>query len=509
MSTTRSDSFLTNDERTYLVVRTVVVVVGIGFYIFGYLPTQQPSERTLMAWGLILSAVPTVLMFLSVARRAWPVSTMMLWVAPADFASYTILSSLTTVLDPMFPIAVIFATLFAMTLRRRQANLLSIGVAASYFYGNLLSRPNMPLAMALTSFKALLIVVISILVSSAVERRRARERDVERAIAERELANEQLERRVHELQAVSQITEAIHSSLDLDEVGVLVLDIMSKVLHIDALCVFVLDEEKNETLFSASVGVPREGGTTEAGPALADIESHFTCLRVFSHDGSTVLFCAPGDDVERLTEDDRLVIHTVASELVVAVENSRLYKLTRRLAVTDELTGMHNYRFFQARLDEEIGRAIRYEKHVSLLMLDADDFKGFNDRYGHIAGDRALAEFGGVLAGLVRGVDVLARYGGEEFAVLLPETDAAGAYVVAEKIREAFSAHVFADAEGTRCCNLTVSIGVATYPDHADDKEALLREADDALYRAKNGGRDRVCAPARMLDTETTSWRET
>ncbi len=161
-----------------------------------------------------------------------------------------------------------------------------------------------------------------------------------------------------------------------------------------------------------------------------------------------VLFCSTAEDMEGLTDEDRIVIYALASELVVAVENSRLYKLTRRLAVTDELTGMSNYRYLQQRLDEEVTRAKRYGKHLSLLMMDADDFKGFNDRYGHIAGDMALAEFGGVLASIVREVDVVARYGGEEFAIVLPETDAAGAYVVAEKIREAIASHLFPDADG-------------------------------------------------------------
>jgi diguanylate cyclase (GGDEF)-like protein len=185
----------------------------------------------------------------------------------------------------------------------------------------------------------------------------------------------------------------------------------------------------------------------------------------------------------------------VASELVVAVENSRLYELTSRLAITDELTGLANYRHLQLRLDEELARAKRYGKHLSLLMLDADHFKEFNDAQGHVAGDVALAELGSIMGGLVREVDVAARYGGEEFSVVLPETDVAGAYVTAEKIREAIEVHEFADAEGQRTCRLTVSIGLASYPAHGQDKDSVLREADDALYHAKRGGKNRVRAP--------------
>jgi two-component system cell cycle response regulator len=130
-----------------------------------------------------------------------------------------------------------------------------------------------------------------------------------------------------------------------------------------------------------------------------------------------------------------------------------------------------------------------------MLMLDADDFKKFNDTYGHIAGDVALAEIGAVLRTAVREIDVVCRYGGEEFSVVLPETDAEGAFVVAEKIRESVASHSFADGDGKRGVHVTVSIGLATYPSSAADREELLRQADDALYQAKHLGRDRVRAP--------------
>jgi diguanylate cyclase (GGDEF)-like protein len=113
-----------------------------------------------------------------------------------------------------------------------------------------------------------------------------------------------------------------------------------------------------------------------------------------------------------------------------------------------------------------------------------------------MAGDVALADVASVLLSVVREVDVVARYGGEEFSIILPETDAAGAFVVAEKIRETISLYEFEDAGGQRGCHLTCSVGLATYPSHAQDKEALLKLADGALYRAKESGKDRVRSPA-------------
>jgi len=276
---------------------------------------------------------------------------------------------------------------------------------------------------------------------------------------------------------------------------------------------FVIDSNKDETLFTASVGmsdsvVPSDLSAYmfSEGEEIAD--THFACMSVLDHHSMMVVFCAGSDVVEALAPDDRLVLQAVASELVVALENSELYKLTKRLAITDELTGLYNYRYLQQRLDEEIERARRYHKDLSLLMLDIDDFKGFNDSHGHIAGDGALADFAAVLLAEVREVDVVARYGGEEFSVILPETDAAGAFVVAEKIREAVSLYEFQDEDSVRGCTLTCSVGLATYPSHAQEKETLLRLSDDALYRAKNGGKNRVRSPVpqrsvRLVPPET------
>jgi diguanylate cyclase (GGDEF)-like protein len=315
--------------------------------------------------------------------------------------------------------------------------------------------------------------------------------------------NERLSRRLSELRAVSEITEVIHSTLDFDRVGPLVLEILSKVIDLPSSCLFVIDKDKDETLFSASAGLSAaaarsygEALTFDPEGAVLPVENElFACTTVLDHKRLMVVFCASGDRLERLSTEDRLVLQAVASELVVAVENSQLYKLTTRLSITDELTGLFNYRYLQQRLDDEIERAKRYSRSLSMLMLDADDFKRFNDTYGHIAGDQALAEIGQVLRAAVREIDVVCRYGGEEFSVVLPETDAEGAFVVAEKVREAVASHSFADGDGNRGVHVTVSIGLATFPSSAADREELLRQADDALYQAKHLGRDRVRAP--------------
>jgi diguanylate cyclase (GGDEF)-like protein len=169
----------------------------------------------------------------------------------------------------------------------------------------------------------------------------------------------------------------------------------------------------------------------------------------------------------------------------------------RRASMTDEMTGIWNYRYFRLRLDEEIQRSRRFQHPLSLLLLDLDRFKEANDRYGHQHGDSILRELARRVAGSIRDVDTFARYGGEEFVLILPETDATGAMVVAEKLRNEIGVRPFQGGPGSAKVTVTVSIGVACHPMNGDTAVALIRAADIALYRAKAAGRDRVVLAAR------------
>ena len=161
-----------------------------------------------------------------------------------------------------------------------------------------------------------------------------------------------------------------------------------------------------------------------------------------------------------------------------------------RLAITDALTGLYNRRFFKSRLAAEVGRAQRYGRTLSLVMLDLDNFKEINDQHGHQVGDHVLAEVGKILAGNVRASDIVCRYGGEEFAVLLPETGPEQAGQAAEKLRTRLKEHF---RSGDDAVALTVSLGVASYPSPSvADENDLVKRADAALYEAKGLGRDRV-----------------
>lgn len=188
----------------------------------------------------------------------------------------------------------------------------------------------------------------------------------------------------------------------------------------------------------------------------------------------------------------------IAQQIALGLEKASLYNQVKSMALSDGLTGLANRRNFDLFLDAELRRAVTLKRPLSLMMLDLDKFKTYNDTYGHPTGDKLLAQLGDILRQNARTIDFPARYGGEEFAVILPECGAAEAAALAEKIRRAVEGGAFPDNEGTLTARITASIGVATYDPGMGtappDPAAFIAVADSALYQAKQGGRNRVAS---------------
>ncbi|MFD3166607.1 diguanylate cyclase [Herpetosiphon sp. NSE202] len=179
------------------------------------------------------------------------------------------------------------------------------------------------------------------------------------------------------------------------------------------------------------------------------------------------------------------VLEIFATQAAIAIENAHLYTITQQLAITDGLTGLFNQRHFITMLDREVALAYRYEYPLSLLALDIDYFKQYNDNYGHLVGNVLLRDFARLVCDNVRDVDIVSRNGGEEFTIILPKTDQEGAVLLAERLRICTAEHLFGQG------HITVSIGVATLNNNWD-AHTLHDQADQALYRAKNSGRNLV-----------------
>jgi diguanylate cyclase (GGDEF)-like protein len=196
-----------------------------------------------------------------------------------------------------------------------------------------------------------------------------------------------------------------------------------------------------------------------------------------------------GHRIERRVVD---MVGQFAAHGALAIRNASLMQQVQRMADTDALTGLANRRSFEARLDQELSRAARNGEPVTLMMLDVDRFKRFNDSHGHQAGDDVLRHVGATLIAASRDFDTPARYGGEEFAVVLPACSPAESLIVAERIRK-----LIGEIETVE--TVTASAGVASYPAHATTATDLVKAADEALYESKRSGRDRLTRSQRRV----------
>jgi diguanylate cyclase (GGDEF)-like protein len=192
------------------------------------------------------------------------------------------------------------------------------------------------------------------------------------------------------------------------------------------------------------------------------------------------------------TTTDLETAQLIATHLTLLLERARLLHQLERLAVTDGLTGLYNYRHFHERYQEEVRRARRYGTPFAVMLLDMDNFKQVNDQYGHLEGDYVLVQLAELIRRAVRETELIARYGGDEFVLLLPTTNLQGARVAAERLLHAIRTHTFTTTGGEPLPKLTLSIGLAAYPDSSRNPAEILEKADDALETAKKTGRNRL-----------------
>jgi len=201
------------------------------------------------------------------------------------------------------------------------------------------------------------------------------------------------------------------------------------------------------------------------------------------------------EDVENADPDAMDRVRTVQQHAEVALENAARYSHAKERAFVDDVTGVYNARYLLSTADNEIRRADRYSNSLSVIFIDLDRFKKVNDSHGHLIGSQTLRNLSALLLECIREVDTLARYGGDEFTILLPDTPHESATQVAERIRRSVEAHVF-ECGNAPPLKLTISAGVASFPQHGRSRAELLDAADKAMYRAKSQGRNCIASAA-------------
>ena len=325
-----------------------------------------------------------------------------------------------------------------------------------------------------------------------------------------------LDDKIKQLSTLYEVGKAVTSELNFVKLQNMILDIVAKVLKAEKGSLMLIDDAEKTLTIGVAIGLSDEitrDTRLEVGDSVAgwvvknrkflfvknvEEDEEFLSIKKQNVKAGT-LMCAPLISKDKImgalnvskstpgsfSDNDFELFVNLANQVAIAIDNARLY----RYAVTDEMTKLYNHRYFQQRLDEELLRADRYEDHISLLILDVDHFKHFNDTYGHPEGDRVLKTVARLIEKSIREIDIAARYGGEEFVVICPEKSGTGALVPAERIRKAIEGFDFR-IDGVHV-PITVSVGAACYPDNATTKAELIKKSDTALYYSKENGRNR------------------
>ncbi len=349
---------------------------------------------------------------------------------------------------------------------------------------------------------------------------------------ELETENRTLREKVEELRTFWTLSRILSSTLNMEEVFRLALHLIGRSLQVDAYSLLLLDETSGRLVVRAAFGLPEErthalaldlgegiSGLVAAHgqPVLVpDVSADDRFVERSCFPGHGAFLCVPlqikrgpvigvlnahKPEPQAFTRTDVEQFQAVANQVAVALENAQLYQRTKELSSRDELTGLFNRRYFFENLETEIQRARRYRRSFTILMLDLDQFKHYNDTHGHLCGDQVLRQVAELLLNNTRRADVVARFGGEEFVIMLPEIDRQAGTLVADKIRIKLSQYPFHGRERQPGGELTVTIGLAAYPFDSDNGLELVDVADRALYVGKRQGGNRVVQASDQTQT--------
>jgi diguanylate cyclase (GGDEF)-like protein len=336
--------------------------------------------------------------------------------------------------------------------------------------------------------------------------------------------NEQLIERIADLELLNAINLSLSSTLDREETLESIRRFFQTTFILDQFSLMLRTGSKGELEVVSSFSAPFENGQwveLDENSIFSVVihnkkpiyipngqtENRYSCSELFDNAEGSFLSLPlklPPDhiigvlnlhrkQIEAFSASEITRLSHLANHVASVIDKMLIFHQTKLLSITDPLTGIYNRRYFDERFTREMTRAVRYKRALSLLMIDIDHFKKYNDTLGHLMGDVALKRVACLLENKIRRADILARYGGEEFVVLLPEIQIKNARIVAEKLRAAVEYEKFDGEEKLPNKNVTISIGVASLSKHVVAADELIRLADEALYAAKRAGRNCVC----------------
>lgn len=349
--------------------------------------------------------------------------------------------------------------------------------------------------------------------------------ELQQKYSETESSNQDLKKRFSELNSLYLISLTLSKTLDLNEILKSIKSLFQKKIKVDHFGIFLLDETLSSLILYTFFGLFKNGdsqatfkfGEDIFGKTLEieqpiyvpdiSVSSEFQFFDGEPKTGSFIVvpillrknhplgvFSLYRNKTNGFNKEERYFFKKIALEIAQVLDKSLLFQHTKELSITDDLTGLYNRRYFNQRFEREVLRAKRYRRPLSIMMVDIDYFKNYNDINGHLLGDDVLKKVAYLIESNLRKADIVARYGGEEFVVLLPEIDKSHADQVAEKLRRTIELRHFPKEQYQPNKNLTISLGLSTLPDDSTNSRELIEFADRALYKAKAEGRNRVVA---------------
>ena len=325
---------------------------------------------------------------------------------------------------------------------------------------------------------------------------------------------DELERRNRRMAALNEMGDLLESCVTVEEVHAVIKESVPQLFPEEAGALYVMSGSRN--LVEAAVvwgnqppaqhvfapndcWALRRGRMHLVGAGTNLLCSHLSepaprasvCLPLIAQGEILGVLHLQSTESDNFDEANKQLCQTAADSVALALANLRLRESLRQQSIHDPLTGLFNRRYLEVSLERELRRAIRYQSSIALIMIDIDDFKRFNDSFGHATGDLLLRELGALLKRSIRGGDIACRYGGEEFLLLLPDTSLETAQQRAEQLRQS-AKELHLPNQERLVGPISLSLGVATFPQHGSTTETLLQFVDNALYRAKHEGRDRV-----------------
>ena len=360
---------------------------------------------------------------------------------------------------------------------------------------------------------------------AAYRRIRRREKELEQSRKKVENVNNELEAKLADMFFVHELFKAVAASTSVEEVTELVADGISGILGAEISTVYLLNmtsqklslrawhgSEENQLRQYITLGEGSVGQAASKKTLVSDVKNRkatlgkksflknkpemFTKFAVPLQIKGNVLgvlaIAFPAHLNRKLTDKESKRLNNISNLCSLAVQNALFHDDLEKLSITDRVSNLYNRGYFDERLAEELDRAKRYDRVVSLIMIDIDRFKDFNDTFGHVKGDVLISKIAKIIQKNVRSSDIVARYGGDEFVIIVPETDAKGDLVEAERIRKTIEETEFTGNRKKTVVKKTISAGIASYPKDAKSQKRLIEKADKTMYDAKEAGRNRI-----------------